>query len=330
VSGRPARALAVLLAPALCACAGRPPARTAAPQVVRRASPAVPRPSTAVPPAVPAPGTILDHRTGRPIAFEDLAARLAGASVVYVGESHDQAAHHEFQRRVLEAVADRSAGRPLALGLEMFSRPQQRHLDAFSSGEIDEEGLLERSEWAKRWGFGWEMYRPLLVLARERGIALVALNAPREVTRKVAREGLAGLSEEERAGLPELRLDDAAHRRFVREAFGAHGASMTEDRFERFYTAQVVWDETMADTAARWLERAGPASRMVVVAGNGHVADRFGIPARAHRRVPRPYVTIVQEVAAAPDPESKDAPDPPRLDVGYADFTAWWPPSKPD
>jgi uncharacterized iron-regulated protein len=283
-----------------------------------------PTPARAAPARVvspPPPGTILDHRTGRPVSFEEMASRLHGAAVVYVGEGHDQRAHHEFQVRVLDAVSARRGG-PVALGLEMFSLPQQPHLDAFTKGEIDEEGLRERTDWAKRWGFGWEMYRPLLSLARERGVALVALNAPREVTRKVARGGLESLTPEERAALPALDLSDARHRAFVRAAFGAHGETMKEAVFERFYTAQVVWDETMADSVARWLASAGPGARVVVVAGNGHVADRFGIPLRAKRRSGRPYVAIVQEVV---EPDAKD--EPPRTDLGYADFTAWWPPT---
>jgi uncharacterized iron-regulated protein len=314
--------VAVLAACSFSGCT-RAPCRpsSAPPRVAAPVPPARPAeaPRVARGPVAPASGTILDHRDGRPIAFDALVARIGDASVVYVGESHDQRAHHEFQRRVLDALSVRR-DRPVALGLEMFALPQQGHLDAFLRGEIDEEELRERSEWGKRWGSGWETYRPLLSLARERGVALVALNAPRETTRKVARGGLESLSEEERAALPTLDLRDEAHRRFVREAFGAHGASMKEATFERFYAAQVIWDETMADSVARWLASEGPRARMVVVAGNGHVADRFGIPKRAARRTGRPYVTIVQEVVGGRE-------EPPRLDPGYADFSAWWAPS---
>jgi hypothetical protein len=41
---------------------------------------------------------------------------------------------------------------------------------------------------------------------------------------------------------------------------------------DRIYTVQVVWDETMADTAARWL--AGhPGGHVILLAGNGHCHD---------------------------------------------------------
>ena len=50
---------------------------------------------------------------------------------------------------------------------------------------------------------------------------------------------------------------------------------------ERFYTAQVIWDETMAEGAAAWL---GDARRQVmVIAGNGH-CHQSAIPSRVKRR----------------------------------------------
>ncbi|MEO8702317.1 MAG: ChaN family lipoprotein [Kofleriaceae bacterium] len=41
---------------------------------------------------------------------------------------------------------------------------------------------------------------------------------------------------------------------------------------ERIYTAQVLWDETMADGAAKWL-KANTNGHLVILAGNGHCHD---------------------------------------------------------
>src|SRR6185369_9431671 len=41
---------------------------------------------------------------------------------------------------------------------------------------------------------------------------------------------------------------------------------------ERIYTVQVMWDETMADTAAKWLA-ANPGGHVILLAGNGHCHD---------------------------------------------------------
>ncbi|MBL9086027.1 MAG: ChaN family lipoprotein [Planctomycetia bacterium] len=285
----------------------------------------VPTPSAAQAPQVTAPqmpaaGTILDHRADEAITFAQLVERLGGARVVHVGELHDQAAHHAFQAKVLAALAEKT-DTPLALGLEMFFTPFQPALDAYVAGEIDEQTMLERTEWATRWGFGWEMYAPMLRLCREKKLPVIALNAPKEITRTVSRQGLDALTPEQKASLPPLDMTDGAHRAFVKAATGGHGHEMKPDAFERMYTAMVIWDETMSSNVAAWLEQAGPGSRMVVVAGNGHIADRYGVPARAARKSKAPYATIVQEVRRGQTER--------RSDTTYADFTVWWDESAP-
>ena len=113
--------------------------------------------------------------------------------------------------------------------------------------------------------------------------------------------------------MPELDLQNAAHRAWfdsLMEEMGgssAHSGSGASDpnaphatpehaqneaggppasdempTADRIYTVQVVWDETMADTAARWLE-ANPDGHLVILAGNGHCHDS-GIVGRMKRR----------------------------------------------
>src|SRR5678816_13882 len=41
---------------------------------------------------------------------------------------------------------------------------------------------------------------------------------------------------------------------------------------DQVYTVQVIWDETMADTSAKWLA-ANPGGHLILLAGNGHCHD---------------------------------------------------------
>src|SRR6185503_19066042 len=41
---------------------------------------------------------------------------------------------------------------------------------------------------------------------------------------------------------------------------------------DAIYTVQVIWDETMAETAVKWLE-ANKDGRIVILAGSGHCHD---------------------------------------------------------
>ena len=51
---------------------------------------------------------------------------------------------------------------------------------------------------------------------------------------------------------------------------------------EQIYTVQVIWDETMADTSAKWLS-AHAGGHLVILAGNGHCHDS-AIVGRLKRR----------------------------------------------
>lgn len=247
--------------------------------------------------------------TGEELSEEQLLDRLAGHQYVVVGEQHDDAWHHEIQARVLCGLAGRVD--EVALGMEMFQRPFQGPLDAYVAGEIDEPRMLEQTEWEDRWGFGTEMYRPLWLFAREQSAPIIALNAPRELSRRIAEVGLEGLGDDERADIPELDLDNEAHRKYVRRAFEQHDMEMSDERFERFYTAQVLWDETMANTAVEFVHANPQVDAMLIVAGGAHAHRGFGIPPRIERRTDADVVTLqpVTEVGSATMEQLGEAAD---------------------
>lgn len=245
---------------------------------------------------------IVAAASGATVPFEAMIDALEEARVVYVGESHDRPEDHALQLAILTALHMRDPR--IALGFEMFQTPYQAPLDAFVADAIAEAELLERTEWQARWGFDFAMYRPLLEFGPEHRVPLVALNAPRELTRSIARGGLEALEEEARADLPELALDVSTHRERVMAVFREH-PRMSEARRERFYTAQVVWDETMARSIARFLEEHSEVHRMIVFAGTMHVvAD--AIPERAARRGASPFAIVT--------PVDEDEEPPGRVD----------------
>jgi uncharacterized iron-regulated protein len=232
------------------------------------------------------PFRVLRGHGGTEVPEADFFAEVAAADAICLGEAHPNPHHHWMQLMVLDHVAKAAEGkRALAVGFEMFARPFQGVLDDFAAGKIDEPALLARTGWAERWGYDFGFYRPMVALGVGGHVALLALNAPRELVHKVNEVGLAGLSATEKASLPELELDDDEHRAWFKAATGEHAEGMA-GKFENFYAAQVVWDETMADTAARWLAAApagSPPRQVVVLAGIGHCHDA-AVPRRLRRR----------------------------------------------
>ena len=77
----------------------------------------------------------------------------------------------------------------------------------------------------------------------------------------------------------------------VEGIFGSH--SHGKLALDGFVRAQTLWDETMAESIARYLEsKAGKDKHLLVVAGGNHISYGFGIPRRAFRRLPASYVII--------------------------------------
>jgi uncharacterized iron-regulated protein len=243
---------------------------------------------------------------GAAMATKELAAELADADAVCLGETHDNANDHAAQLLVLEQLVGQAsaAGRRLATGLEMFQLPVQPVLDDYSAGRIDEATLLARTDWVRSWRHDFAFYRPLLERTVGARGTIRALNVRETLAQKIGRMGLASLTPEERAELPEMDLDDAAHRAwFERSVAGvtAHGPNAAAN----LYAAQVARDETMAETATQWLRSQEPAPRQIaIVAGNGHCMD-LAIPARLRRRgarkvlIVRPVLDADAEIATA-------------------------------
>jgi uncharacterized iron-regulated protein len=219
--------------------------------------------------------------------------RLAESPAVCFGEFHDVPAHHYAETRALDALAARAQHecRPFAVGFEMFQRPYQAPLSAFVAAELGEAEFLAQTEYATRWGYDFALYRPLLERARDRRLPALALNMQREITRKIGRTGIVSLTEEELALLPELVLDDEEHRTYIFGLFGVLPEHAEEFGLENVYVAQTVWDETMADTSARWLSTAGPEALLLDFAGGAH-CHRSAIPRRITRRTGEPALSV--------------------------------------
>jgi len=301
------------------ACAGRYPASSPTTAGKPASAPAMGKGGIA---NAGLPYVVLDGRTGRQLEEAAYWPRLARARAVCIGEEHPNPHHHWVQlHTVQKLITTLGKDEVLGLGLEMVQRPFQGVLDDYAAKRIDAEALKSRTGWEERWGYDFAFYGPTLDAAVGAGGKLLALNASRELTKRVSRQGLESLSPDEKAQVPELKLDDARHRAWfdalMSELGGAHAhsqpkkdSSIDKDDVmgdpdphaekeketakekekdkpqmpsaERIYTVQVLWDETMADGGAKWLA-ANPRGRLVILAGNGHCHDS-AIVGRLKRR----------------------------------------------
>ena len=237
-------------------------------------------------------------------SFDALAADLRPGSVLFLGETHDDAVGHVLQQRLLAAVAARH---PVVLAMEMFETDVQGVLDEYLAGVVTERDLLAAS---RPWGNYATDYRPMVELARERGFPVVAANAPARYVRLVTREGLdalARLTPAARATMPPAVAPptDALAARFVglmTEMGAGHGGGGPTP--EAMLVGQNLRDATMAWAVAR-ARASHPDAVVIHVNGSFHSDRRQGIPEHLARIAPDAHVVVVS-MGAAPDDADGD------------------------
>jgi uncharacterized iron-regulated protein len=247
------------------------------------------------------PQRVFDSATSQFTDFEAMTAALAKYDVVFVGEQHDDPNTHRLERALLEGLARRRGD--VILSLEMFERDVQNRLDQFRAGRISETDFLAS---ARPWPRYATDYKPLVDLAIERRWPIVAANIPRPMAAEISRGGLDVLvnkSESEQEFFAhdwDCPAGDEYYRRF-KEVMGSHTSASDMDRF---YQAQCLKDETMAEAiAAAWLAalKSNPATRPLAVHYNGSFHSDYGLGtvSRLKRRLPDVKVALVTMVPIA-------------------------------
>jgi uncharacterized iron-regulated protein len=229
--------------------------------------------------------------------------QIDDARVVLVGETHTRYDHHLVQLEILKHLYQKSPN--LALGVEWFQQPYQKHLDDYIAGEITEKEMLHRTDYFSRWQYNYRLYQPILQYARENNIPIIALNAPRELIKALAKSEFDDLPEELKSQLPKsYDWSDKNYEQRLRDIFELHPEY--NGKFENFMRSQLTWDESMAERAAQYLQD-NPETRMLVLAGSGHIMFGSGIPNRIKRRIDTEQFSIL--VSEDFLPVSKDIAD---------------------
>lgn len=227
------------------------------------------------------PGDWVLPQTGAPIGHAALIQSVAPGDILLLGEYHDNARHHRWQASVISGLV--AQGHRLTIGMEAFPRRLQPVLDRWVAGELAEDAFRQASEWDEVWGFDWQLYLPILELARLHRLPLVALNVERSLVRQVGKEGWAAISEDAREGLSDPAEPPQAYVDMLREVMSGHHGSADEDsdkpavdeaKFARFVQAQITWDRAMAEALA---VNRHPAAVTVGIAGSGHLRHGHGI-----------------------------------------------------
>lgn len=257
-----------------------------------------------------------DVGTRRYVGFATLADAAAAADIVFFGEQHDDPATHRAELALLAAVGARRTN--VVVSLEMFEHNVQPVLDAYLAGRIAETEFLAQT---RPWTRYATDYRALIELARAHGWPVIAANVPRRFASTVSSGGLGSLDSltpADRAfAARELSCPrDAYFERFADEmkdhsppggaaAPNDPGAAATAATV-RLYEAQCLKDETMGESIAAALARAGRGAIVVHFNGAFHTDAGLGTAARARRRAPNAKTLVVTAIPVS-DPALADS-----------------------
>jgi uncharacterized iron-regulated protein len=235
--------------------------------------------------------------------------RLARADVVFFGEQHDDPETHRAEAELLDAIG--RTGRTVVLSLEMFERDVQGVLDDYLAGRVSESEFLARS---RPWDRYTTDYRRLIELAKSHHWRVVAANVPRPLASAIGRRGFRALDTltvtDRRNAAREYVCppSDDYHARFMESMqthspAGGPGPSVSDSlptaTAERFYLAQCIKDETMAESIAD-ARLASPRDAIVVhFDGAFHSDYAQGTVARVKRRQPGWTLAVVSAVPVA-------------------------------
>ena len=223
-------------------------------------------------------------------SLDSILPELARSRVVFVGERHDSYGQHLAQLDIIQRLHDINPD--IAIGMEMFQQPYQSFLDDYVAGSISEKEMLQGTEWYERWRHDYRLYQPVLQFAKEQQIPVIALNMQREITEKVAKSGLDGLSEQDKASLPgTIDKSDVAYEYRLQLIFHQHPPREGRE-FNHFLEVQLLWDESMAQQVSDYL-KANPDRQMIVLAGSGHLMYGSGIPNRVKRELGAGQVIVL-------------------------------------
>jgi uncharacterized iron-regulated protein len=267
--------LVALTLAGLSAC--HPTSRTAEARAVSRASA-----SLLFPPFVgthdrshPLVGRIWQPKTSAFSSAEQLLNQALRARFVLLGETHDDADHHALQATIYAALLAH-ARRP-SLVLEMIDEDSQSLVDdAVARFPRDVDAIARAVSWQSSGWPAWSMYAPIVAVARNAPLPIVAGNAPHQEMRSLVKKGVESLAagREERLLLGRA-MDDTLLASLKQELVDAHCGMLPAG--SKVIDGMVLAERARDASMARHLLETG-GDGAVLIAGSGHARIDRGVP----------------------------------------------------
>ena len=96
---------------------------------------------------------------------------------ILFGDFHTLRQSQRGFMRLMRAYQERLRDQKIVVALEMFKARDQRLLDVYMSGQMDEAEFLEAIDYEQNWGFPWHNFKMILDFAKVNGFPVVGINS---------------------------------------------------------------------------------------------------------------------------------------------------------
>ena len=204
---------------------------------------------------------------------DPLSQQFVGKSYVLLGEVHDNAAGQQQRLQALTRAVE--AGWRPAIAMEQFDRERQADIDRARRERPRDAQYVIAQATGPRSGWDWALYRPVVSLALQYDLPLLAANLSRADAAKIVRGGLNEVFAPEQQAW--LGLDKPLPADLVDMQTAAldagHCGHFPRAMLPGMLNAQAARDAVMAQTMKAYADRG-----VVLIAGNGHVRRDLGVP----------------------------------------------------
>ncbi len=242
--------------------------------------------------------TIYDTKTKKSISISEMAELSQKFDVIFFGEFHDDSLVHQIQNEYTQSMY--SLNNKTVVSMEMFERDVQQYLNDYFAGKITEEVFLKNS---RPWPDYAKFYKPMVELAKSNNSTVIAANIPRKYAAMFASGGMTGISKLPDSVKPfitrSMLIEDGKYMdKFFETMAGENQKHDTlpankENTFYLYYGAQLIKDETMAESIADYLNNVDKSQKIIHYNGDFHSNSYLGTAEKLRERIKNIKMAVI-------------------------------------
>jgi len=217
--------------------------------------------------------------------------------VILLGETHDNARHHQLQAKVISHLTEN--GESPAVAYEMLNQKQQSSINEYLSSiylpdvksnahKVTEqvEKLSKLIKWKESGWPDWELYQPVFYHTVEQQLPIIAANLDTKTIRKVIKQGSKVLDKSYQDLLIKYQYEATLKKVLEKEILSSHCDMLPEKMLSPMLMGQQVRDLAMTHAIQTTLTTRKDSGKLILIAGAGHTRTDYGIPFYLHQETP--------------------------------------------